>query len=141
VDAAGGPAEWTRVYHAPGGVVAGAGRDLSESTGSHGGGRSGAFLGAEPTIPTTSWLSCCKLADKRILRPSRELPPQPVEDARTFMRKDANADDKNVNEARAGKKPYQKPEFRYERVFETMALACGKMSPTELQCRFNRKSS
>jgi hypothetical protein len=24
------------------------------------------------------------------------------------------------------KKPYRKPEFRYERVFETMALACGK---------------
>ncbi|MGD0179838.1 MAG: hypothetical protein ABSC15_08495 [Terriglobales bacterium] len=58
------------------------------------------------------------------------------------MQKDANADDKKVNDrAGAGKKPYQKPEFRYERVFETMALACGKMSPTELQCRFNRKSS
>ena len=98
--------------------------------------------GAEPTIPTPSWLSCCKLADKRILRRSRELPPQLVEDARTFMQKDANADDKKVNDqARAGKKPYQKPEFRYERVFETMALACGKMSPTELQCRFNRKTS
>ncbi len=25
------------------------------------------------------------------------------------------------------KKPYQKPAFRYERVFETMALRCGKM--------------
>lgn len=25
------------------------------------------------------------------------------------------------------KKPYRKPEFRYERVFETMALACGKL--------------
>jgi hypothetical protein len=58
------------------------------------------------------------------------------------MRKDANADDKKIDErARTGKKPYQKPEFRFERVFETMALACGKMSPTELQCRFNRKSS
>jgi hypothetical protein len=98
--------------------------------------------GAEPTIPTLSRLSCCKLADKRILRRSRELPPQLVEDARTFMQKDANADDKNVNDrAGAGKKPYRKPEFRYERVFETMALACGKMSPTELQCRFNRKTS
>jgi hypothetical protein len=41
----------------------------------------------------------------------------------------------------AGKKPYQKPEFRFERVFETMALSCGKVSPTEFQCRFNRKSS
>jgi hypothetical protein len=37
------------------------------------------------------------------------------------------------------KKPYQKPAFRWERVFETMALACGKIRQTEAQCRFNRK--
>jgi len=41
----------------------------------------------------------------------------------------------------AGKKPYQKPSFRYEKVFETMALACGKIHPTQFQCRFNRKNS
>jgi hypothetical protein len=58
------------------------------------------------------------------------------------MKKDANANDKNVNDSgREGKKPYQKPEFRYEKVFETMALSCGKVSPTEFQCRFNRKTS
>ena len=58
------------------------------------------------------------------------------------MQKDANADKNNVNMNRpAGKKPYQKPGFRYERVFETMALSCGKVSPTEFQCRFNRKTS
>jgi len=58
------------------------------------------------------------------------------------MQKDANADEKNAGDKRrAGKKPYQKPEFRYERVFETMALSCGKISPTEFQCRFNRKNS
>jgi len=39
------------------------------------------------------------------------------------------------------RKPYQKPAFRHERVFETMALACGKISPTQSHCRFNRKSS
>jgi hypothetical protein len=39
------------------------------------------------------------------------------------------------------KKPYQKPAFRHEKVFETMALACGKISPTQFQCRFNRKTS
>jgi len=39
------------------------------------------------------------------------------------------------------KKPYQKPAFQHERVFETMALACGKISPTQFQCRFNRKNS
>jgi hypothetical protein len=56
------------------------------------------------------------------------------------MQKDANAD-QSVKDNRPQKKPYQKPEFRYERVFETMALACGKVSPTEFQCRFNRRNS
>ena len=41
----------------------------------------------------------------------------------------------------AGKKPYRKPEFRYERVFETLALACGKISGNQQQCHFNRKVS
>jgi hypothetical protein len=41
----------------------------------------------------------------------------------------------------AAKKLYKKPEFRFERVFETMALACGKVGPSESQCRFNRKNS
>lgn len=39
------------------------------------------------------------------------------------------------------KKPYQKPAFRFERVFETMALACGKINSTQFQCRFNRHTS
>jgi len=50
---------------------------------------------------------------------------------------------KNVVEetCRTPKKPYQEPAFRHERVFETMALTCGKMSATEFQCRFNRRTS
>lgn len=39
------------------------------------------------------------------------------------------------------KRPYVKPAFQHERVFETMALACGKISPTQASCRFNRKNS
>jgi hypothetical protein len=39
------------------------------------------------------------------------------------------------------RKDYQKPAFQHERVFETMALACGKLSPTQLTCHFNRKTS
>lgn len=40
------------------------------------------------------------------------------------------------------KKPYTKPTFRDERVFETMALTCGKVQATQFQCRgFNRKNS
>jgi hypothetical protein len=42
---------------------------------------------------------------------------------------------------RTAKKPYLKPEFRYERAFETMALACGKMRASQGLCRFNRKNS
>jgi hypothetical protein len=56
--------------------------------------------------------------------------------------KDVNADEKNVSEkSHVTKKVYQKPAFRHERVFETMALSCGKVNPTEFQCRFNRKTS
>lgn len=39
------------------------------------------------------------------------------------------------------KKPYQKPAHRCERIFETMALACGKLNPTQSNCYYNRKSS
>jgi hypothetical protein len=40
-----------------------------------------------------------------------------------------------------GKKPYTKPDYRVERVFETTALACGKIDVTQAQCRTNRKVS
>lgn len=43
--------------------------------------------------------------------------------------------------ARANKKPYEKPAFQYEKVFETLALACGKMAGTSAQCQSQRKSS
>jgi hypothetical protein len=39
------------------------------------------------------------------------------------------------------KKPYVKPTFLYERVFETSALACGKTELLPLQCTINMKSS
>jgi hypothetical protein len=50
-------------------------------------------------------------------------------------------EEKNLLDSRnTGKKPYQKPEFRSERVFETMALACGKVA-VQFQCRRRRRSS
>ena len=50
-----------------------------------------------------------------------------------------HADDANAD---AGtKKAYVKPAFQHERAFETMALACGKVSATTQQCRNNRKNS
>ena len=39
------------------------------------------------------------------------------------------------------KKIYSKPAFRFERVFETQALSCGKIDFKQLQCRTNRKNS
>jgi hypothetical protein len=41
----------------------------------------------------------------------------------------------------APKRAYVKPAFQHERAFETMALACGKVSTTTQQCRNNRKNS
>jgi len=39
------------------------------------------------------------------------------------------------------KKPYEKPMFRFERVFETSALSCGKVHATQSGCMHNRKAS
>ena len=39
------------------------------------------------------------------------------------------------------KKPYWKPTFRHELVFETMALACGKVNQTQAACHMVRKNS
>ena len=42
---------------------------------------------------------------------------------------------------KAAKKPYVKPAFRSERVFETMALSCGKTITNEGQCHMVIKKS
>jgi hypothetical protein len=39
------------------------------------------------------------------------------------------------------RRSYEKPEVRFERVFETMALSCGKVQATQGSCRRNRKAS
>jgi hypothetical protein len=44
--------------------------------------------------------------------------------------------------ASKAKKLYQKPAFRYERVFETLALSCGKVVVTQGTCQgASRKTS
>jgi hypothetical protein len=45
-----------------------------------------------------------------------------------------STDDKNTEREAPAKKPYVKPAFRYEKVFVTTALSCGKTG-TEFQCR------
>ncbi len=39
------------------------------------------------------------------------------------------------------KKPYQKPSFRHERVFENAALSCGKIAAVHPNCKSARKTS
>jgi hypothetical protein len=39
------------------------------------------------------------------------------------------------------RKPYIKPSFEQERIFETMALSCGKAQTTQGACHQNRKNS
>lgn len=39
------------------------------------------------------------------------------------------------------RKAYKKPAFQHERVFETMALSCGKMHSTQATCFFHRNAS
>jgi len=41
----------------------------------------------------------------------------------------------------ARKKPYLKPSFQREKVFETMALTCGKVHTTQMGCHQSRKAS
>jgi len=41
----------------------------------------------------------------------------------------------------SGKKLYHKPDFVFERAFETMALSCGKVNLTQWLCHLNRKTS
>lgn len=49
--------------------------------------------------------------------------------------------DKQAKSARKQKKSYQKPAFRHEKVFETLALACGKTAGTVGGCQSSRKAS
>ena len=39
------------------------------------------------------------------------------------------------------RKPYRKPTFRFEQVFETMALQCGKIAGTSAACNASKMTS
>ena len=54
---------------------------------------------------------------------------------------DTNRPPEQPSPERTTKKPYQKPAVRYERVFETSALSCGKVQTTQYGCHQNRKTS
>lgn len=46
-----------------------------------------------------------------------------------------------ITPSKAGKRPYQKPTVSFERIFETMALVCGKVNTTQGSCHSNRQTS
>jgi hypothetical protein len=54
---------------------------------------------------------------------------------------DEPANTRAATALKPAKKPYVKPGFRSERVFETMALSCGKTISTEGQCHMVIKRS
>ena len=56
-------------------------------------------------------------------------------------RDESNADGSATTSMTSKKKAYVKPSFRYEKVFVTTALSCGKVSFTESNCVHNTKSS
>jgi hypothetical protein len=41
----------------------------------------------------------------------------------------------------SSKKPYEKPSFRFEQVFVTTALSCGKVSSTQANCINHQSAS
>jgi hypothetical protein len=70
---------------------------------------------------------------RREIDPSRTSMSEKVQSRAQEVEKNSGKSEK--------RKAYQKPDFQHERVFETMALACGKLSPTQFTCHFNRKNS
>jgi len=56
----------------------------------------------------------------------------------------ANSNEQQQQPAPAGetrRKPYMKPDVKHERVFETLALTCGKVGVTQFTCHAARKAS
>jgi hypothetical protein len=61
-------------------------------------------------------------------------------DDRSVTRENDGVAEETVS-PRSERKPYRKPSYRFEKVFETMALSCGKITATQFQCRFHKHNS
>jgi hypothetical protein len=57
------------------------------------------------------------------------------------QREDTDRHASPLEARQAVRKPYRKPAVRYEQVFETRALSCGKVQNTQSGCHFERKVS
>jgi hypothetical protein len=53
----------------------------------------------------------------------------------------AEAESKQLIQEERTRKPYTKPAFRFEHVFVTSALGCGKADPTQTLCGITPKVS
>jgi hypothetical protein len=62
-------------------------------------------------------------------------------DANYHMRENGGSQEKKESATRGGNRViYRKPSFRYEKVFETLALACIKVVANVKTCRTHNKS-
>jgi hypothetical protein len=52
-----------------------------------------------------------------------------------------NVSNDKKREPVTGKKPYKKPSFKFQTVFEVSALVCGKIAATQSACNSNKKVS
>jgi hypothetical protein len=93
---------------------------------------------------------CYRLNQFLVVRLAKEVVRSFGHGSQTYVRvqiilmteQDWNTHEKKRDESpRPAKRQYQEPAFRHERVFETMALSCGKTSSTQFQCRFHRNAS
>lgn len=57
------------------------------------------------------------------------------------MAVDRNSPDKSRQDGDESKRAYMKPSFRHEKVFEVMALSCGKIAGTQGSCHSAKKTS
>jgi hypothetical protein len=69
-------------------------------------------------------------------------PEQSAQPTSTQMGQEyGETDEKEFNLRSPAKKLYQDPAFRHEKVFETMALQCGKIAGTNFMCHSRPHSS
>ncbi len=57
------------------------------------------------------------------------------------QREDTDRQATPMGEQKTARKPYRKPAVRHEQVFETSALACGKIQTTQESCAHNKHTS
>jgi hypothetical protein len=82
-------------------------------------------------------LSAEKFAIKKLSPTERSIYSDPMRQEQELRLKEL----KDLQPLSGKKKPYQKPAFRYERVFETLALQCGKTNNGVPHCMQMKKTS